>query len=196
MCFGPHFSGLNLWVCFQFGPNPNPTLGQTKIRTQKGCVILSHDVVEEIFCFSKCMMCVVWATCDRGVEESDAPFGEAARTDRFMLVQSFILGILDSKVILIPSYLDIQLSVARGYKNGNVAEWKDVTDMFTRAIDIDLLNSYKGSKSRSTGNLFLQKKLHVWVFQTISLGMNRGKTWDGRVVTKWMMIALGNCNLG
>ena len=56
-------------------------------------------------------------------------------------------GDIDDKIILIPSYLDIQLCVAEGYKNGSRQEWNQDVSVFARNIDTDKLNSYKGSKS-------------------------------------------------
>ncbi len=50
-------------------------------------------------------------------------------------------------MILIPSYLDIQLVVAQGLRGGTQAEWDAVRATFSRAVDVRALNGATGSKS-------------------------------------------------
>ncbi len=51
-------------------------------------------------------------------------------------------------MLLIPSYLDIQLAVGEGFKNGTAAEWQELKDMYRRAVDIQELKKYNGSQSK------------------------------------------------
>ena len=70
-------------------------------------------------------------------------------------------GVLDTKVILIPSYLDILLCVAEGYQIGSKEEWRDVLSTLNRNVDSNKLDSCIGSKSKYVSTYVYMVRLQV-----------------------------------
>ena len=46
----------------------------------------------------------------------------------------FSVGVIDDKVMLVPLYVDVDVKIAKGFVKGTEADFKELGDMYNRAI--------------------------------------------------------------
>ena len=63
-------------------------------------------------------------------------------------------GVIDGKVTFVPLYVDVDLRVAQGIKNATDAQWKELVDMYDRAVAHIDFKKTKGNTCKRNDRLF------------------------------------------